>query len=646
MTQLHEDFSHVPESLMAEINAQIAEDVRRELSRRGLIRNGLIGASAFVGMGLLSSCRTSGSGSDLSDAASGALPSDAVIPLGPFKIGGKSFYRDFELIKLQTPITADPAQDLAGFKTQATVRGKAVGGIIKFWLSATAQKPYELFAELFEKRATIPVFQPGIGPVFVFQHAHVIDILEKCNSFTVDPYAPMMKIATSGNFYPAPQGKIPTGTVAGGYYAHYMLGTDNNELYVPDSLISRFCVKPDDIKMLRGMIRKICERLVANVPKGGTFDVVTTIARYAPVLVVAQYIGLPSFEKRGQGGTGAFDIDKLKAGDTFPIDADLKKRYKFQTITEGVVPSEQDMYEWVVDAFRNIFNNFERDQKFADLGLKATEKLLAWSGKVISVYKSRIKAGGELGGTKVPDTMITRLIKLQFDAKADPAKWAAKFNISTDELRARTGDDRVQANSFGVFVGAVANPEEANARIIDTILKIKEGTIKAKNGSYQEAKSLADSANNLDDDVSKLGKYAVECLRLTPQGEILLRACVADETVGGVPIKAGTTVFNAHGAAMRDDQVIEDPLLLDVSRDPKEKVPSLAKDPRTGERPQSTIYLHHGFGRHKCLGRYASEMTMVEVLRAVLRLGDIERVSEFELDAQNLYATKLVVKVN
>jgi cytochrome P450 len=174
---------------------------------------------------------------------------------------------------------------------------------------------------------------------------------------------------------------------------------------------------------------------------------------------------------------------------------------------------------------------------------------------------------------------------------------------------------------------------------------MKEGTIKTKNGSYQEARTLAEAANNLDDDISKLSKYAIELLRLTPQGEVLLRACVADAAVGGVPIKAGTTVFNAHGAAMRDDLVIADPLQFDVDRDPKEKVPVLPKETRQGERPQSTIYLHHGYGRHKCLGRYASEMTMVEVLRAVLRLGDIERGSKFELDPQNLYATKLLVKV-
>jgi cytochrome P450 len=647
MTQLHEDFSHVPAGLMEEINHEIAADIRREFSRRGLLRNGLVGAGAFMSMSLLQACKPREEASGLRDATGAGLPADAVIPLGPFKITGKSFYKDVGLIVAQTPITADVAKDPVEFKKQATVRGKAVGGVLKFWMSATPEKPYEMFAEMFARQKDTPVFQPGIGPVVVFQHPHVIDVLERCETFTVDPYAPMMQIATSGHHYPAPAGKTPRGTNAGGYYNHYMLGTDSPDLYPVDSMISRYVVKPDDIKMLRRMVRDICERSLAGIKSGDTFDVITTVGRLAPVLVVSEYLGLPSFAKAGAGGKGAWNVDNLKAGGSFDIDKDMTNRFKFQTITKGTVPTHQDMYEWVRDAFRNIFNNFERNQQFADAGLAASEKLLAWSAKVISVYKYRIQAGNALGSDKVPDTMITRLIKLQLDAKADPQQWAEKFNISVDELRVRTADDRVQVNAFGAFVGAVANPEEANGRIIDGILRVKEGLIDTKNGSYAEARRLAQAASSLSSDMSKLDKYAIELLRLQPQGEILLRACTKDSTIGGVPVRAGTTVFNAHGAAMRDANVIDDPLSLDITRDPMEKVPSLPKESRPGERPQSTIYLHHGYGRHKCLGRYASEITMSEVLRAVLRLGDIERVpgTKFELDKDNLYATSLQVKV-
>jgi cytochrome P450 len=49
----------------------------------------------------------------------------------------------------------------------------------------------------------------------------------------------------------------------------------------------------------------------------------------------------------------------------------------------------------------------------------------------------------------------------------------------------------------------------------------------------------------------------------------------------------------------------------------------------------------HGYGRHKCLGRYASEICLTESLRALLRLGNLERRTALEMDEQNLYAVRL-----
>ena len=71
----------------------------------------------------------------------------------------------------------------------------------------------------------------------------------------------------------------------------------------------------------------------------------------------------------------------------------------------------------------------------------------------------------------------------------------------------------------------------------------------------------------------------------------------------------------------------------------------MADGDRAREAPQSRTYLQHGFGRHKCLGRYASEVTMRESLRALLRLGPWERRSPLRFDAQGLYAESLRVGV-
>jgi cytochrome P450 len=112
--------------------------------------------------------------------------------------------------------------------------------------------------------------------------------------------------------------------------------------------------------------------------------------------------------------------------------------------------------------------------------------------------------------------------------------------------------------------------------------------------------------------------------------------------LAGVPIRKGTPVFVAYAAAMRDPQAVPRPLAFDRTRDER-LMPFHGDKDRAREAPQSLVYLQHGYGRHKCLGRYASEITMRESLRALLRVGPIERRSELELDAQGLYAVSLRV---
>jgi cytochrome P450 len=198
-------------------------------------------------------------------------------------------------------------------------------------------------------------------------------------------------------------------------------------------------------------------------------------------------------------------------------------------------------------------------------------------------------------------------------------------------------------------VGAVVNPQEATARITDSMLRLKDGEYKVLNGStYDQAVQLAQLEENrpgYTEALAGLRKYALEALRLQPQGEVLLRLCVQDNAeLGGVPIRKGTLVFAAYAAAMRDPDAVPKPLTFDITRDER-LVPYLVDKERSHEAPQSLLYLQHGYGRHKCLGRYASEITMRESLRAMLRLGRLERRGELKMDAQNLYAESLKIGV-
>jgi cytochrome P450 len=107
-------------------------------------------------------------------------------------------------------------------------------------------------------------------------------------------------------------------------------------------------------------------------------------------------------------------------------------------------------------------------------------------------------------------------------------------------------------------------------------------------------------------------------------------------------VRKGTPVFVAYAGAMRDPEVVPNPLAFDVNRD-EMLLAYLSNRERAREAPQSLLYLQHGYGRHKCLGRYASEITMRESLRALLRLGRLERRSELLMDEQLLYPASLRV---
>ena len=50
----------------------------------------------------------------------------------------------------------------------------------------------------------------------------------------------------------------------------------------------------------------------------------------------------------------------------------------------------------------------------------------------------------------------------------------------------------IRSNVFGTAVGAVVNPQEATARIVDVMLRLKDGEYQALNGSsYEDARRLA-----------------------------------------------------------------------------------------------------------------------------------------------------------
>lgn len=524
----------------------------------------------------------------------------------------------------------------AAFAVAAKARGAAVGQVIS---KSLATEPYRMLQELLDQpREKMPIFSPAVGPVVVMRHEHVIECLERTDLFTVDPYAAEMARATDDKT------KNPQA------FSHFMLGTDRDELYRLDDLILRRAVSRGDEDALSALTRREAEFWTRSARESGRgqIDVVATLAKFVPLRIVSDYLGVP-YHDSGEPAV----LPGLRSGDRFPLDGDLQRVFSFSKIEEGIVPTADDLFTWVKDTFRNTFNNFNPGHplftEFRERGLVATEYLTAYVYALLKFSKERLRRGDA-----VPDTMLTRLLRLQVEVNnggghALEQEFSSLLGtpLPAGELARRLSDSMIRSNVFGTVVGAVVNPQEATARIADSILRLKDCEYEVRNGStYEQAARLA----NIDEgepgyasSLQRIRKYALEALRLRPQGEVLLRLCVRDNTeLGGVLIRQGTPVFVAYAAAMRDPEAVPQPLAFDINRDER-LVGYLHDKDRAREAQQSQLYLQHGYGRHKCLGRYASEIAMRESLRALLRLGQLERRSALEMDEHNLYAVSLRV---
>ncbi len=324
-------------------------------------------------------------------------------------------------------------------------------------------------------------------------------------------------------------------------------------------------------------------------------------------------------------------------------------------MTGATMPDEEVMYQWLKNCFQNFFNNFQKEEQVqlgaVHSGFQVMSLIAVW----IQAYKVGMEKGKMPSGAPVPDNMITRLIKRQ---KADPTN-------------TRLSDTRIRENVFGIIAGAIINQEEQTARTIDALADLcnpaytADGTdgedyfaagqtgtdiggAKSRRAPYFDAthKDQIKVLCRADDDASytNLRGYYNEAMRHRPQGEVLLRqqnyvvpvsptstvvkpSEYKDLTrkLDGVSFPAGQMVFVCQGSAMKDTPDSEKFIT---------------------DREERKFYIHHGVGRHRCLGQYISPLMTIESMRAIFAYDTVEKVESLEMDARGLYATKLKLKVS
>jgi cytochrome P450 len=514
----------------------------------------------------------------------------------------------------QGGLTPEEATELQLLKLQALRQGKAVAAGMGFFLKF---KPYPMLEEI---RSRAKLFQPAFGPVLVVEGNAVRELLERDQEFTVEPYGVEMQKVMS----PAHNGGFTT----------FILSTDDTARYEPDKrLLTSVCTR-EDAEAITELIHQDCVRRVgtavaaARAAGSSTIDVVQTVARYVPVTLGHRYLGVPVAPV-----PGTFDLTpEMLTYYGAPIDGQATTAL---TRSDGVIPDEAQMYAWIKAAFQHFFNNVQKDPVVSAQGLRACRQLLAYLLREIGIQRQRLQ-----GGHAVDDTMLTRLLRVQLGMPVP--------GVVVDGLDPRLVSDlRIAENVMGTIVGAVAGQEEATCRAIDALLRLKEGQYATAGGSqrygnFDEARQLALNVLDGSDVATSRGvlyRYAMEALRLEPQGEVLLRKCVKDGATiaGSRPMTAGTLVFAAHGSAMKD---VPEPGAFVLDR-PREH------------------WLTYGWNRHTCLGQHVSPVIIVGSMVALLGLEDLRRpepgagdkafplerrFGRLQLDDQNLYAASFAVQ--
>ena len=411
----------------------------------------------------------------------------------------ESFYKTLEKIVEDNPVdlpklialkgkaatgelSTEETQELGNLVALATNQGKAVGATMGFFLK---YKPYPMLAEI---RAKGGICQPAVGPVIIASHDLVLDTLSRHDEFTVAPYGEEMKKSMSDKY--------------NGGYTTFILSTDKASLYEDDKMLLTTIVNKKDPELIRQKVRAETQRrmkiAVAEAKANGEplVDVVPTVARFIPVYLGDQYLGVPVAPERGtfelndlmlkcygDKVAGPDGVTPLPLSITGPNGETIDLPDSALGKNDGVIPDEETVYHWIVSCFHNFFNNVSKDVAVQAKGVRAYRELLCHLLNEVENQRDALKAGKD-----VPDNMLTRLLKIQ-------------MGLTPMDIEAsRVCDLRIAENVMGTIVGAVAGQEEATSRVIDSMIRLKDGEYRTSGaklkdgqryGCFSEAREMA-----------------------------------------------------------------------------------------------------------------------------------------------------------
>ena len=166
-------------------------------------------------------------------------------------------------------------------------------------------------------------------------------------------------------------------------------------------------------------------------------------------------------------------------------------------------------------------------------------------------------------------------------------------------------DDWIRRYITGLAATAGGATVRAESHAIDRLLASPAGLREA-----QQLAAKLRSAGNANAEL-RLRQIVYEALRFRPMVPLVVRyspreTILAKGTNRARTVPAGATVIAPVIAGMFDPEVFEKPSRFSSHR-------------------KLAAYLHFGFGRHACFGRYIADIVLVEITRSLLLLPNLRR---------------------
>lgn len=240
-------------------------------------------------------------------------------------------------------------------------------------------------------------------------------------------------------------------------------------------------------------------------------------------------------------------------------------------------PDTGTLMRWMRDLFHDLFLDLGDTESVHRSAVQSSRELAAYLEGWIKSRRQEIGAD-----PNPPDDLLGRLIALA------EAGGPIAHGLDADGIR---------RSISGVIVGCVDTTNKSFCFVLDQLLR------------NRKAFDLAVEAARADD-AEALRDLVYEALRFNPHNPIIVRHCpdwtvIAPGTSRARSVPPGTRVFAATLSAMFDETVFDAP---------NEFLPQ-----------RTTGHLHFGDGLHRCFGERINDITLAELLGALLRRTDVRR---------------------